>query len=89
MLDFDNSGRAFVDGGGDSQEVFYLMDRMHLVVYQNAQEEFVFVDHRTGRNISWMGRATAKYDVELCWMLAWGRWPQTRVFCNTTIWRAD
>ena len=68
VLDFDNAGRAFVDGGGDSQEVFYLMDRMQLVVYQNALEEFVFVDHRTGRNLSWMDWATTKYDVELRWM---------------------
>ena len=84
-MEFDNEGRAYIDGGGDSSDVVYVMDRMNIIVYQDAHDHFVLVG-RDGRTYRWIDWATEKYDCELRWM-GTGSPVHSNVACRASIFR--
>ena len=67
LLDYDNEGRAFADGGDDDEaDAIWLSDRMQLTVYTDATGAFVFRS-KTGSTMTWLDYVTEKVDVEIAW----------------------
>ena len=69
LLDFDNEGRAFADGGADDDDdasALWLSDMMQLTVYTDAAGAFVFRS-KGGSTMTWLDYVTEKVDVEVVW----------------------